>query len=130
MPAWTIRPFQPWDIGPVTSLVRSIRAEQDLGADFGGTGVDVRAVGVGDRSGTWVAELDGEVIGVVAVQPGEGDACVVQRLYVVAGHRRQGVGLALAVQVREWADDVGYGKVEAPDAPGADPVRRILQRVC
>ena len=63
-----VRPYQPGDIGPVTSLVRTALATMDLRADYGGLGVDVHAVGEGELSGTWVAEDDGgDVVGVAIV---------------------------------------------------------------
>ena len=124
-----IRPFESRDIGPVTSLVRTLRAAADLGADFGGTGVDVRAVGVGERSGTWVAEVDDVVVGVAVVQPGDGDACVVQRLYVAPQHQRRGVGSALLRQCVAWARTAGFTSVEAPDSSHASVVRAMLLRL-
>lgn len=103
-----VRPFQPGDIGPVTSLVRTVLASMDLRADYGGLGVDVHAVGVGDASGTWVAEDDdGEVIGVAMVLATEVGRCELRRLYVSAEHAGRGAGSALLERVGSWARGAG-----------------------
>lgn len=115
-----VRPFEPRDIGPVTSLVRNVLAQRDMGADFGGLGIDVREVGVGERAGTWVCEVDGEVAGVLVIQPGEGETCAVKRLCVAPDHQRKGVGSGLVDQGVAWARQVGYRCIEAR-VPGAFP---------
>jgi len=123
-----IRPFEPRDIGPVTSLVRTELARLDRGADFGGLGIDVRDVGVGERAGTWVCEVGGEVAAVMVVQPGEGEACVLKRLYVAPAHRHQGVGRALVEQAARWAPGASYRSLELHVPDGLTELPLFLER--
>ncbi|MFB6278866.1 MAG: N-acetyltransferase family protein [Salinibacter sp.] len=56
-----------------------------------------------------LAEVDGEAVGVVAVQPLDDEgACEMKRLYVDPDVRRQGLGRALARGIIEAAQDLGY----------------------
>lgn len=56
-----------------------------------------------------LAEVDGETVGVVAVQPLDDEgACEMKRLYVDPDVRRQGLGRALARGIIEAAQDLGY----------------------
>lgn len=56
-----------------------------------------------------LAEVDGEAVGVVAVQPLDDEgACEMKRLYVDPDVRRQGLGRALALGIIEAAQDLGY----------------------
>ena len=56
-----------------------------------------------------LAEVDGEAVGVVAVQPlDDAGACEMKRLYVDPDVRRQGTGRALALGIIEAAQDLGY----------------------
>ncbi len=99
-----VRPFQPGDIGPVTSLVRTVLATMDLRADYGGLGVDVHAVGEGEASGTWVAEAgDGELMGMAMAQAGEGGGWELRRLYVSSEYEGRGAGSALLERACAWA---------------------------
>ncbi len=107
-----VRPYQPGDIGPVTSLVRTALATMDLRADYGGLGVDVHAVGEGELSGTWVAEDDGgDVVGVAFVQADDAGGCELRRLYVAAENAGRGVGTALLDRACEWARGRGIAQV-------------------
>ncbi|PSQ69397.1 MAG: N-acetyltransferase, partial [Bacteroidetes bacterium QH_2_64_26] len=56
-----------------------------------------------------LAEVDGEAVGVVAVQPlDDAGACEMKRLYVDSDVRRQGIGRALALGIIEAAQDLEY----------------------
>ncbi len=105
----TIRPLEPRDLGPVTSLVRSLRAAHDLGADVGGSGMDRVANQAGSGAGAWVLEDDdGAVVGTAVVQPFEGDACELKRLYLAPEHHGRGWGRALLEHALAWARGEGY----------------------
>lgn len=123
-----VRPYQPGDIGPVTSLVRTVLASMDLRADYGGLGVDVHAVGVGEASGTWVAEDDdGEVIGVAMALAVDGGRCELRRLYVAARHAGRGAGSALLTEALRWAREAGCSCLDVemrPELAGAEPFFR------
>jgi len=103
-----IRPFEPRDIGPVTSLVRGVMAAEGRGADFGGLGIDIEEIGVGERSGNWVAEEEGEIVGVLSIQPTGSDVCAIKRLVVAPSHYHEGVHEALFDHGRQWAVEAGY----------------------
>ena len=98
-----VRPFEPWDIGPVLSLVRGVMAAEGHGTDFGGLGIDVQEIGEGERSGNWVAEVDGEIVGVLSIQPIDDGHCEVKRLLVgrIAGGDE--VRRTLLARGRAWA---------------------------
>jgi GNAT superfamily N-acetyltransferase len=123
-----VRPYQPGDIGPVTSLVRTVLASMDLRADYGGLGVDVHAVGEGEASGTWVAETeDGDVIGVAMALAAGAGRCELRRLYVAAEHARQGAGSALLAAALQWAARAGHSSLDVelrPELSGAEPFFR------
>lgn len=119
-----VRPYQPGDIGPVTSLVRTVLASMNLRADYGGLGVDVHAVGEGELSATWVAEDDaGEVLGMAFVQADDAGGCELRRLYVAADHAGRGTGTALLERAWEWARGRGFEpmivKLPVPLEPAA-----------
>jgi GNAT superfamily N-acetyltransferase len=120
-----VRPYQPGDIGPVTSLVRTVLASMDLRADYGGLGVDVHAVGIGEASGTWVAEDDaGDVVGVAMAQYSDDGHCQLRRLYVSVDAAGGGVGSALLAHAVEWAAQTGYTCLDVilrPELAAAGP---------
>jgi len=122
----TIRPLEAWDLGPVTSLVRSLRAAHDLPADVGGTGMDRVANDPGSGAGAWVVE-DGEgaVVGTAVVQPFEGDACELKRIYLAPEHHGQGWGRALLRHARGWARGEGYRFMVFDVPPGLDGAERL-----
>ena len=98
-----VRPFEPWDIGPALSLVRGVMAATGHGADFGGLGIDVQEIGEGERSGNWVAEVDGEIVGVLSIQPIDDEHCEVKRLITGQGADEDAVRGALMARGRAWA---------------------------
>ena len=136
MTSISIRPYEPRDIGPVTSLVRSLRAAADLGADFGGLGVDVRGAGRGARareadgppSETWVAEADGLAVGVAAAVGIDAETCELRRLYVETDHQGSGAGTALIETVRAWAAARGFHRILAQVPDALAPAHAFLQR--
>jgi len=56
-----------------------------------------------------LAEVDGEPVGVVAVQPlAENGVCEMKRLYVAPEYRNQGLGRALGRAILNAARELGY----------------------
>ena len=120
----------------MTSLVRSVRAAAELGADFGGLGVDVRGAGRGEHaragdgpeSATWVAEEDGEIVGVAAAIGVDRKVCALRRLYLGPAQQGRGGGGELLETVRGWSADRGFRRIVA-EVPGAlAPARGFLAR--
>lgn len=136
MTSFQVRTYEPRDIGPVTSFVRSLRAAADLGADFGGLGVDVRGAGRGARareddgppSETWVAEVDGMAVAVAAAVGIDRETCELRRLYVETSCQENGLGTALLDTVRAWAADQSYSRLVAHVPDALAPARRFLDR--
>jgi ribosomal protein S18 acetylase RimI-like enzyme len=55
-----------------------------------------------------VARKNGEIVGCVAVRPLGPETCDMKRLYVKPAHRRENIGLELAMTVIEEAKRLGY----------------------
>jgi len=56
----------------------------------------------------WLAELDGQLAGCVALRPLEPGICEMKRLYVRLHFRGKGIGVALAEHVFAEARKIGY----------------------
>ncbi|KAG8453249.1 hypothetical protein GDO86_000035 [Hymenochirus boettgeri] len=61
----------------------------------------------------WVAEIDGGVVGTVAVRPAEDsdDEMILKRLCVAKSQRKKGIGKALCMKVIDYARERGYKAV-------------------
>ncbi len=131
-----IRPFQAWDIGPVSSLVRTVLAQLDLGADVGGLGVDVNATGRdplepdahGDHAATWVIEGDDEVVGTISVGPQQNGTCVLRRLYLLPEYQGRGWGTHALRHAIDWAEQVGYTDMEVRLDPAMTRASKLLEQ--
>jgi ribosomal protein S18 acetylase RimI-like enzyme len=75
-----------------------------------------------------LAEVDGEVAGVVAVKPLDEDGvCEMKRLYVRPSFRRRGVGSALAATVIEVARERGYDVMRLDTVASMTPARSLYR---
>ncbi len=136
MTTFDIRPYEPRDIGPVTSLVRSVRAAVGLGADFGGLGVDVRGggrgpdarEGDGPPSASWIAEVEGELVGIATAVGIDATACALRRLYVAPDQHGLGIGGGLVETARYWAATQGFERLSAEVPEALSPAREFLIR--
>lgn len=131
-----IRPFQAWDIGPVSSLVRTVLATLQLGADVGGLGVDVNATGRdplapdahGDHAATWVIEGDDGVVGTLSVGPQRDQTCVLRRLYLLPEYHGRGWGTMALRHALDWAGQVGYTEMQVTLDSAMERASRLLIR--
>jgi len=66
-----------------------------------------------DGSGFWVAEIEGDVAGMVGIERSSDDAHAgeVRRMYVDGAYRRQGLGSVLLSHAEQFCRDYGYAKV-------------------
>lgn len=75
-----------------------------------------------------LAEVNGEPVGVVAVQPlDDEDACEMKRLYVMPECRNQGIGRALASAIVEKARELGYDVMRLDTVASMTAARRLYQ---
>lgn len=84
-----------------------------------------------DSLPTWYAEHEGQHAGYLQAallpettwpgeRPGTRGRVWVQALYVPAGHRRQGIALALTSACETWATEAGVGVIRLRCNPGAE----------
>jgi len=75
-----------------------------------------------------LAEVDGEPVGVVAVQPlDKAGVCEMKRLYVLPEHRGQGLGRALAEAIMEDARKLGYEVMRLDTVASMTAARRLYR---
>ena len=75
-----------------------------------------------------LAEVSGEAVGVVALQPlDDGGACEMKRLYVEPEHRGQGLGRALAEAIIAEARELGYDVMRLDTVASMIPARRLYR---
>lgn len=64
-----------------------------------------------EGSGFWVAELDGEVVGMVGIERLDERDAEVRRMYVDADWRRHGIGGRLLAHAEHFCRRAGYARV-------------------
>ena len=117
-----IRDFAKDDLEPVTTLIREVLAEFDF--PFAST-----FAGLFPHEAFWVAELDGEIVGTVAIRPKEGRTCELKRLYVRSSARGHGVGRALYLHAEEFARAAGYERIWLDSSRRFVQARRLYEKM-
>ena len=106
-----LRPVEPRDRAIVARLVGEVLAEHGFTLAMGGLERDLAEAHeryAGGRAGFWVAEVDGEVVGTVAVRPKDDRVCEIKRLYLRADQRGRGLGQTLYEHAERFAREAGY----------------------
>jgi GNAT superfamily N-acetyltransferase len=109
-----IRPVEPVDHEAVRQLVGDVLAEFGFSRDMASVERDLGAAAARyaqKGSGFWVAELDGAVVGTVAVRPKSEGVCEIKRLYLRPDRRGSGLGQALYAHAEEFARSAGYRRI-------------------
>ncbi len=95
----------------VRSIVEDFRASHDPG-----------------REGAWVAELDGQRVGMVMLVRLDDATAKLRILLVEPEFRGRGVGSTLVARCLDFARAAGYGRITLWTDSGLDPARHIYQR--
>ena len=110
-----IRDFQPGDRQSVVDLILGIQREEfgiaitaDDQPDLAAIG-DFYQVGAG---GFWVAEVDGSIVGTIALKEIGGSRGALRKMFVAPSHRGREAGVARLLLARLLANAAGHGMVE------------------
>jgi GNAT superfamily N-acetyltransferase len=82
----------------------------------------------GERAGFWVAEVDGEIVGTVAVRPKDDRTCEIKRLYLRADKRGAGLGQRLYAHAEAFARRAGYARIWLDSSRRFASAHRLYQR--
>ncbi|HEY8038183.1 MAG TPA: GNAT family N-acetyltransferase [Polyangiaceae bacterium] len=126
-----IRVYRPDDRPAVLRLVRDILAEFGFAPQTGGVERDLQEAHEryrGAAAGFWVAEIDGEVVGTVAIRPKEGATCEIKRLYLRGDRRGAGLGQALYEHAEAFARTAGYERIGLDSSRRFTGARRLYER--
>jgi 2'-hydroxyisoflavone reductase len=131
--AVSLREYEPGDESAVVALVRGVLAEYGFAAEIGGLERDLRELEGRYREGRfWVAHLDGELIGTVAIRPkdvtAEGRRCELKRLYLRADARGLGLGQRLYEEAEAFARSSGYAKLWLDSSRRFASAHRLYER--
>jgi hypothetical protein len=126
-----IRPLDPADVPAVTQLVHDVLAEFGFTAQVGGVERDLaeaRERYTGTTAGFWVAEVDGVVVGTVALRPKEAGTCELNRLYLRPDQRGSGLGQRLYEHAEAFARAAGYERIWLASSRRFARAHRLYQR--
>lgn len=128
---FVIRPFLSADVDAVTRIVVDGLAEHGLASKAEHVARDLRDAHVRyvpPEAGFWVAEIDGVVVGTVAVRAKEGRTCELKRLYLRADRRGHGDGQRLYAHAEAFARGAGYDRIWLDSSRRFDKARRLYER--
>jgi GNAT superfamily N-acetyltransferase len=125
-----IRDLTPADHDTVTQLVETILAEYGFPpAQVGSLQRDLeRHAGRDASSGFWVAEIDGEIVGTVAIRPKDERTCEVKRLYLRSDQRGRGLGQALYAHAEAFARAAGFERIWLDSSRRFAKAHRLYER--
>ena len=76
----------------------------------------------------WVAEVDGEIKGIVGVQRRSHEEAELRRMSVASGSRRQGIGRRLLETVEDFCRQEGYQRIHLTTVSQLQPAIAMYQR--
>ena len=76
----------------------------------------------------WVAEVGGDVVGMIGVQAHEAGCGEIRRLRVRSDHRRKGVGSALVEAALHFCQERGYIKIELDTFVDREAAIRLFEK--
>jgi putative acetyltransferase len=120
------------DRAAVTALVEGVLAEYGFPPEqVGSLARDLDALGTlyaGPRARFWVAEVDGALVGTIAVRPKDDRTCEVKRLYLRPDQRGKGLGQALYAHAEAFARAAGYGAIWLDSSRRFAAAHRLYER--
>lgn len=126
-----IRPYRNDDFAAVLELVTKTLTEYGFPAHVGGVEQDLHDIETRygrARAGFWVAEIDGVLVGSIAIRPKVDRTCELKRLYVHKTARGQGVGRALYAHAEAFARSAGYDRIWLDSSRNFTEARRLYER--
>jgi putative acetyltransferase len=128
-----IRDLTVEDLPVVHRLIEQVLAEYGFSTQVGGIEQDLREARErygGGRAGFWVGEVDGEIVGSVAIRPkwSAQGTCELKRLYLLPGQRGRGVGQALYDHAEAFARAAGYERLWLDSSRRFTKAHRLYQR--
>ena len=81
-----------------------------------------------EQENSWMAEMDGEVVGCVFLVKGTETVARLRILYTEPKARGHGIGTQLVAECIRFARDAGYGELTLWTNGGLDAARRIYER--
>lgn len=110
-----IREYKNEDHSQLVEMISMVLAEYKMSLDFTGPDKDLQDLQniYFDSNGAFfIAELDGKIIGSVAVSKIDDEKCELRKLYVLKEHRNRGFGRVLLDKAIDFASSNGYRKME------------------
>lgn len=126
----TLRSFQPQD----HSAVRQLYTDGLLGGKIAAndTGFDIDDIQLAyfanPNSHFWIAEADGQIVGMIGVQQLEPGIGEIRRLRVHTGFRRRGIGSAMLQKALEFCRDRGMLKVTLDTYIEREPALKLFEK--
>ena len=127
---FVIRSFRPEDLPTCARLYREglvggKLAENDTGLDID----DIeRAYMRDDSNHFWVAECDGQVVGMIGLQAHEPGVAEIRRLRVARDLRRRGIGSGLLERALKFCQERGYLKITLDTFMEREPAIKLFEK--
>jgi ribosomal protein S18 acetylase RimI-like enzyme len=125
-----VRSFRKGDLPHCSRLYREgliggKLAENDTGLDID----DIESAYMNhDGSHFWVAEHEGNIVGMIGVQGHEPGVAEIRRLRVAKEHRRRGIGSALVESALKFCQEHGYIKIMLDTFMEREPAIKLFEK--
>lgn len=136
MSPFTIRPIQASDNAAIAQVIRSVLIEMEVpkvGSAYADPSLDhLYQHYQQDRGAYFVVEQDGEIVagGGIGSLPGEDTSiCELQKMYMLAKTRGQGLGKALIQTSIAAARDLGYSQCYLETMPNMQAAQSLYQKM-